>query len=229
LASDATILIVDDEAAIAALLRHTVEKAGWRSAVARSGTEGLERVRWQRPSLMLLDWLLPDCRGDALLMQIRADADPDIRRMPVIMLTAAKMPGDCSARIEDAADACISKPFSPGELALCIRTLLRHKLPQQAQSLLIAGDVTLDPIQRIVSVEQREVALDPVEFRLLEVFLLHPGKVFSCQQLLAQAWGMHAPFDDRTVASHVRRLRKKLQNAQNLIRTVRNGGYMLAQ
>jgi len=228
MASDATILIVDDEAAIAALLRHTVEKAGWRSAIARSGAEGLQWLRRQRPSLVLLDWMLPDCRGDAVLMQIRADADADICQLPVIMLTAAKMPDDCNVRMGNIADAQLCKPVSPDVLTLRIQALLQCKFSKQTQTLLTAGTLTLDPIQRTVSVDRMEITIDSLEFRLLKVFLSHPGQVFSRRQLVDQVWGMHMRIEDRTVDVHVRRLRKNLQSAQGLIKTVRNGGYMLA-
>ena len=225
--SATTILVVDDEPAIVDLLRFTIEKAGWSSAVARNGAEAWNCVQHQQHSLVLLDWMLPDLSGYQLLTRIRANRNT--AGLPVIMLTAKGMEEDRVAGLDNGADDYITKPFSPRELIARINSLLRRKAPEHSHSLLTAGAVTLDPISCTVSVSQEKVMIGHAEFKLLKFLLSHQDRVFSRGQLLDKVWGDHVVIEERTVDVHVLRLRKALKEAESLIRTVRSVGYMLSE
>jgi two-component system phosphate regulon response regulator PhoB len=222
----ATILIVDDEPAIVNLLRFTIDKAGWNSAIARNGAEAWDCIRRDQHSLVLLDWMLPDLSGYQLLTRIRAHRNTD--QLPVIMLTAKGMEEDRIAGLDNGADDYITKPFSPRELTARINALLRRKAPEHSHSLLTAGTLTLDPISCTVSLQNEKIAIGHAEFRLLKFFLSHPDRVFSRGQLLDKVWGDHVVIEERTVDVHVLRLRKALKEAESLIKTVRSVGYMLS-
>jgi two-component system phosphate regulon response regulator PhoB len=223
---DATILIVDDEPAIVDLLRFTIDKAGWNSAIARNGAEAWDCIRHQQHSLVLLDWMLPDLSGYQLLTRIRGNRSTD--KLPVIMLTAKGMEEDRIAGLDNGADDYITKPFSPRELTARINALLRRKAPEHSHSLLVAGAVTLDPVSCTVTLQNEKITIGHAEFRLLKFFLSHPDRVFSRGQLLDKVWGDHVVIEERTVDVHVLRLRKALKNAEGLIKTVRSVGYMLS-
>lgn len=222
-----TILIVEDEPAIASLIAFTLKEAQWESIVAGTAAEALELLGMRLPQLVLLDWMLPDQSGLKLLAQIRADRR--LRALPVIMLTAKSMEEDKVAGLDHGADDYMSKPFSPRELTARIRALLRRRAPEHSQATMTAGPVALDPAACTVSLNGEKIDIGQAEFRLLKFFLAHPDRVFSRSQLLDKVWGDHVAIEERTVDVHVLRLRKALKQADYLIKTVRSVGYMLSE
>jgi len=221
------ILIVDDEPAIVDLLRFTVEKAGWDSAVAYSAGEAWEQMQNGEHGAVLLDWMLPDLSGYHLLSRIRAHRHTE--HLPVIMLTAKTMEEDRVAGLDNGADDYVTKPFSPRELTARINALLRRQQPADAEQRLHAGAIVLDPASVTVSVAGRRLEMGHAEYKLLKFLMAHQGRVFSRSQLLDKVWGDHVVIEERTVDVHVLRLRRALKEHGNLIRTVRGVGYMLSQ
>jgi two-component system phosphate regulon response regulator PhoB len=222
-----TILVVEDEPAIVALLTYTLNAAGWNVAAAGTAAEGWDMIQRRPPQVALLDWMLPDQSGLRLLARIRADRQ--FAALPVIMLTAKSMEEDKIAGLDGGADDYITKPFSPRELTSRINALLRRKAPEHAQLLLRAGAVCLDPVGCSVSVDGERIEIGHAEFKLLKFLLAHPERVFSRGQLLDKVWGDHVAIEERTVDVHVLRLRKALKEQEHLVRTVRGAGYMLSE
>jgi two-component system, OmpR family, phosphate regulon response regulator PhoB len=223
----ATILIVEDESSIAELIAFTLEEAGWTTFVVSTAAAAWEFVQQRTPQLVVLDWMLPDGTGMHLLSKIRGDRQ--LQQMSVIMLTAKSMEEDKLAGLDNGADDYITKPFSPRELTARIKALMRRKSPEHAQDIMVVGPITLDPTSFSVSLHDHKIDIDFAEFKLLKFFLAHPGRVFSRSQLLDKVWGDHVVIEERTVDVHVLRLRKCLQDAEYLIKTVRSVGYMLSE
>ena len=222
-----TILIVEDEPAIAELVTFTLREAGWNTFTVSSAGEAWEFIQRRAPHLILLDWMLPDQSGLRLLSRIRTDRQ--LQDIPVIMLTAKSMEEDKIAGLDNGADDYITKPFSPRELTARIKALLRRKSPEHAQSVMSAGAVTLDPASCTVMLHGQKIDIGHAEYKLLKFFLAHPERVFSRSQLLDKVWGDHVAIEERTVDVHVLRLRKALKEAESLIKTVRSVGYMLSE
>ena len=221
------ILIVEDEAAIVAVLRYNLEKEGFEIIEAKDGEEGLMVLSERAVDLVLLDWMLPYLSGIEVCRQIRRR--PETRTLPVIMLTARGEEGDRVRGLNAGADDYVSKPFSPAEIVARIRAVLRRARPAIADEMLRVGDVEMDLAAYKVRRGPRPVTLGPTEFRLLRFFMEHPGRVFSRDQLINAVWGHDAYVDERTVDVHIRRLRKALnaEGDDDLIRTVRAAGYAL--
>ena len=226
-ADKTTILIVEDEPAIVELVSFSLKEAGWNTFAVHSAGDAWEFLQRRTPHLVLLDWMLPDQTGLRLLSRIRSDRQ--FNELPIIMLTAKSMEEDKIAGLDHGADDYITKPFSPRELTARIKALLRRKAPEHAQSLMTAGNVTLDPVSCSVSLHNQKIDIGHAEFKLLKFFLAHPDRVFSRGQLLDKVWGDHVVIEERTVDVHVLRLRKALKEAENLIKTVRSVGYMLSE
>lgn len=223
----ATILIVDDEPAIVDLLRFTVEKAGWHSAIARNGVEAWEAIQNFQYSLVLLDWMMPDLSGYHLLSRLRAQRST--AALPVIMLTAKGMEEDRIAGLNNGADDYVTKPFSPRELTSRIHALLRRKPGADLQEVLRAGVIALNATSVSVTAGAERLEMGHAEFRLLQFLLTYRERVFSRRQLLDQVWGDQVVIEERTVDVHILRLRKALKQQEHLIRTVRGVGYMLSE
>ena len=221
-----TILIVEDEPAIVDLVAFTLREAGWTAFAVDTGAEAWAFIQRRTPQLVLLDWMLPDQTGLRLLARIRSDRQ--LQAIPVIMLTARSMEEDKIAGLDHGADDYITKPFSPRELTARIKALLRRKAPEHAESVMQVGEITLDPISCSVSLLTRKIDIAHAEYKLLKFFLAHPDRVFSRTQLLDKVWGDHVMIEERTVDVHVLRLRKALEEAGHLVRTVRSVGYMLS-
>lgn len=222
-----TILVAEDEAALATLLAYNLEAAGYRVETAADGEAAEQRLAEALPDLVLLDWMLPRLSGLELCRRIRAR--PRTARLPVIMLTARGEEGDRVRGLGVGADDYVVKPFSVPELLARVRALLRRANPAQVAARLTAGDLLLDRDARRVHRSGRELHLGPIEFRLLEFLLQSPGRVFSRGHLLDAVWGRDAEIDERTVDVHVGRLRKALNEPgrPDPIRTVRGAGYSL--
>jgi two-component system phosphate regulon response regulator PhoB len=222
-----TILLVEDEAALVALLRYNLEREGFAVLEAPDGDEALLQAREQKPDLILLDWMLPLVSGIEVCRQLRRH--PETRAIPIIMLTARGEEGDKLRGLDSGADDYVTKPFSPSELIARIRAVLRRARPAPADEVLRYGDVIMDLAAHRVRRNGRELHLGPTEFRLLRFFLENPGRVFTREQLLDRVWGRDIYVEPRTVDVHIRRLRKAINGPKDrdLIRTVRSAGYAL--
>jgi two-component system, OmpR family, phosphate regulon response regulator PhoB len=222
-----TILIVEDEPAIVELVTYSLRDANWNTCSVHSVAEAWDFLQHRTPHLVLLDWMLPDQTGLRLLSRIRADRQ--FNELPVIMLTAKSMEEDKIAGLNTGADDYVTKPFSPRELLARVKALLRRNTPERADAVMQAGKVTLDPVNCSVMMDNRPLKVGQSEFKLLKFLLAHRERVFSRGQLLDKVWGDHAVIEERTVDVHVLRLRKALENAGHLIKTVRSVGYMLSE
>ncbi len=223
----ARILVVEDEEALATLLRYNLEAEGYDVEVVMRGDEADTRLKERLPDLIVLDWMLPGLSGIELCRRLRAR--PQTRQMPVIMLTARGEESERVRGLATGADDYIVKPFSVPELQARVRALLRRAAPERMASILTFGELELDRDKRRVARAGEPVELGPTEYRLLEFFLEHPGRVFSREQLLDSVWGRDIYIDERTVDVHIGRLRKLLNTgrAADPIRTVRGAGYAL--
>jgi two-component system phosphate regulon response regulator PhoB len=221
------ILIVEDEAALATMLRYNLEKEGFRVCEAGDGEEALTLVAERKPDLVVLDWMLPSLSGIEVCRQLRRK--PTTRELPIIMLTARGEEGDKIRGLNTGADDYMTKPFSLPELMARIRAMLRRVQPVPQKGMLQYGDIAMDLAAHRVTRGERPVHLGPTEFRLLQFFMQHPGNVFSREELLNAVWGPDIYVEPRTVDVHIRRLRKALNgdNESDIIRTVRAAGYAL--
>lgn len=221
----ALILIVEDEAAIHELLAYNLEAEGFRTKVVEQGEDVFPAVSEELPDLILLDWMLPGLSGIEVCRMLRTRAET--QALPIIMLTARGEESERVRGLATGADDYIVKPFSVPEVMARIRSLLRRMRPESVADSLMRGDITLDRVKRRVSRGNRDIALSPTEFRLLEYLMQSPGRVFSRAQLLDRVWGDGGDIDERTVDVHVGRLRKSLSRGREAdpLRTVRGTGY----
>lgn len=223
-----TILVVDDEEAITSALTVLFEQAGYRVLVAHSGAEGLALLA-ERPDLIVLDIMMPGVDGYEVARRVRGRAE----YVPIVMLTAKDQSWEKVTGLERGADVYLTKPFAPGELLAQVRALLRlvesREEPDDEQPL-ICGPLRLWPAQRQVTVRGEEVELTLKEYELLAYFMQRPGRAVGRETLLRQVWGYDEPVDSRTIDTHVRRLRAKIESdpaAPALLETVRGFGYRL--
>ena len=221
------ILVLEDEDALSTLLQYNLEKEGYEVAVAGDGEEGWLLIEERQPDLVLLDWMLPKLSGIELCRRIRAKSET--RNLPIIMLTARGEETDRVRGLDTGADDYMTKPFSMTELTARMRAVLRRLRPGLADDRVNHADIIMDRVAHRVSRAGKEIHLGPTEFRLLDHFLKHPGRVFSREQLLDAVWGSDVYVEARTVDVHVGRLRKALNvdGTVNPIRTVRSAGYSL--
>lgn len=221
------ILIVEDDPALVELLKYNLEKEGYATVVATDGEAALTRVEEEEPVLIVLDWMLPKLSGIDVCRRLRQRAST--ARLPIIMLTARGEEDDRIKGLESGADDYIVKPFSPSELTARVRAVLRRSRPELTEEILKYEGIEMDMVTHRVKRHERTLHLAPTEYRLLKVFLERPGRVFSREQLLDQAWGRDIYVEPRTVDVHMRRLRKAINGdgEPDLIRTVRGAGYSL--
>nr|WP_321985081.1 phosphate regulon transcriptional regulator PhoB [uncultured Lichenicoccus sp.] len=219
--------MVEDDPALAVMLRYNLEKQGYLVDEAGDGQEALLRVVEFSPDIVLLDWMLPSLSGLEVCRQIRRR--PQTRDLPVIMITARMEEQDSIRGLNTGADDYITKPFSIEALTARMRALLRRAQPQPAGRVMQFHDIVMDPGEHRVQRNGRPVHLGPTEYRLLEFMLRHPRRVFSREDLLDAVWGADIHVEVRTVDVHIRRLRKALNapGEADLVRTVRSAGYAL--
>ncbi len=222
-----TILVVEDEAPLLTLLRYNLEKQGFRVEEATDGQEALLRVAENKPDLVLLDWMLPTLSGIEVCRQIRRRAET--RDLPIIMVTARTEDQDAVRALDIGADDYIAKPFAMEHVVARIRALLRRSGRVASKGTLTYAEIAMDQDAHRVTRDGRPLHLGPTEYRLLEFFLQHPGRVFAREQLLDAVWGRDIHVEPRTVDVHIRRLRKAINQDHDvdLIRTVRSAGYAL--
>lgn len=220
-----TILIVDDEWDLASIVQFALEREGWRVVVAGDGRAALANVaREPKPDLVLLDLMLPDMSGTEVCRQIRTMKG--LEEIPIVMLTAKDEEIDRVVGFEVGADDYVTKPFSMRELLLRIKAILRRiEKPQASVSKVSIGCLEIDTAAHRVWVEQEEVSLTALEFRLLTTFIHRRGRVQTRDALLQDVWGHTPGLPTRTVDTHIQRLRKKLGAAADYIETLRGVGY----
>src|ERR1700687_4119442 len=221
------ILLVEDEPALTMLLRYNLEAARYAVETASRGDEADIKLRESPPDLVILDWMLPGLSGIEICRRLRAQSQTC--KLPIIMLTARGEESERIRGLATGADDYIVKPFSVPELIARVKGLVRPASPERLATVLTYGDIELDREKRRVARSGRPIDLGPTEYRLLEFFLEHPGRVFSREQLLDSVWGRDIYIDERTVDVHIGRLRKLLNpgREQDPIRTVRGAGYAL--
>jgi DNA-binding response OmpR family regulator len=213
------ILVVEDEEAIASLVRAYLERDGYRVTWVESGAEALADVERDPPQLIVLDIGLPDTDGFDLCRRLRTTSS-----VPIIMLTARDEEADRVAGLEVGADDYITKPFSPREFAARVKAVLRRTEPAEQDDTLVLGDVVVRRSEREVSVGGEPVELRTREFDLLAYLIENRGTVVTRDQLLDRVWGLDYPGGTRTVDVHIAQLRSKLGRPE-LIRTIRSVGY----
>jgi two-component system phosphate regulon response regulator PhoB len=223
----ARILIVEDEEALALLLRYNLEAEGYEVETVARGDEADLLLKERLPELVILDWMLPGLSGIELCRRLRSR--PATRQLPIIILTARGEESERVRGLATGADDYIVKPFSVPELIARVRALLRRALPERLADVLTFGELEVDREKKRVSRGGRPIDLGPTEYRLLEFLMQRPGRVFTREQLLDGVWGSEVYIDERTVDVHVGRLRKALNRGQDIdpIRTVRGSGYAL--
>ncbi|MEM7110861.1 MAG: response regulator transcription factor [Chloroflexota bacterium] len=227
------ILVVDDDKAIVKIVRGYLEQAGYQVLTAYRGEAALQTLRSEQPDLLILDLMLPDRDGWDITRVIRRDKR--LAAMPIIMLTARVDDTDKIVGLELGADDYVTKPFNPREVVARVRALLRRsQLGQTAVSpqRLTAGKLTLDLDQYTLTVDAQPVEVTPTEFNLLKIFLENPGHTFSRQELLEKALGYGYEGFGRTLDTHIRNLRKKIEpdpKNPTYIQTVYSIGYRMAK
>ena len=221
------IVIAEDEQAVSELLRYNLEAEGYDIAIANDGDEAMLLLDERVPDLMLLDWMLPKISGIEICRRVRARQET--ANLPIIMLTARTEEADRIRGLETGADDYVTKPFSTNELMARVKAVLRRIRPALMDDKIEVGDIQIDRSTHRVTRAGKDIHLGPTEFRLLEYFAQHPGRVFSREQLLDGVWGSDVYVEARTVDVHIGRLRKAMmsQGGDNPIRTVRSAGYSL--
>ncbi|MBI5315812.1 MAG: response regulator transcription factor [Nitrospirae bacterium] len=216
------ILIVEDEHDILQLVKLYVEKEGFRTVSATSGTEGLRQVKQEKPDLVVLDLMLPGIDGLEVCKRLRAA--PETALLPIIMLTAKAEEADTVVGLELGADDYITKPFSPKTLVARIKALFRRleRKPDGSLAHYRYGDLVMDLARHEVTVKKVEVPLTAKEFGLLEHLLSNPGRVLTRDILLNTVWGYDYYGTTRTVDVHIRRLKQKLPSLNEAIISVRH-------
>ena len=222
--TEQTILVVDDDAALAEMIGIVLADEGYRLQFCADGGEAMERFREVRPDLVLLDLMLPGKDGIQICQELREESG-----VPVIMLTAKGDPTDVVVGLESGADDYVVKPFNPKELVARIRTRLRPRMePDAAKGELRVADLVVDVEGHQVTRDGVAIPLTPLEFELLVTLASKPRQVFSREMLLEQVWGYHYKADTRLVNVHVQRLRSKVERDVDnpvVVTTVRGVGY----
>lgn len=218
----ATILVVDDDPAIAEMLTLVLQGEGFNTLVVGDGTEAVHAARESHPDLILLDLMLPGMNGIDVCKAIREDSS-----VPIVMLTARTDTVDVVLGLESGADDYIHKPFKPKELVARVRARLRRS-PEERPDMIEVADLQIDvPGHRVIR-DGAEIQLTPIEFELLVALASRPRQVFSREELLEQVWGYRKSSDTRLVNVHIQRLRSKVERDPDdprIIQTVRGIGY----
>jgi DNA-binding response OmpR family regulator len=225
-AAQRTVLVVEDEAAIAEAVRARLASEGYRVVVASDGPQAIDLHRQARADMVVLDLMLPGMDGLEVCKEIQREG-----WTPVLMLTARTEEADKVAGFAVGADDYLTKPFSLRELAMRVRAILRRidriRQPPTTESL-VRGALRVDPVRRHVEVDGEDVQLTPLEFEILLSLAQNPGVVFSRDQLMDRVWGYRDYAGGRVVDSHVARIRRKLGDEAaepTYIRTVHGVGY----
>ena len=224
-----TILIVEDEPAIAELITLTLRRSGHQTVHAESVERAITLVDQAMPDLALIDWMLPGASGVELVKKLRSDKRT--KTIPIIMLTAKSEEADKLMGLETGADDYVTKPFSPKELVARIKAVLRRRAPQLTEDIVETNGLRLDPTTHRITVNDTPIQMGPSEFKLLHFFMTHTERVHTRSQLLDHVWGDHVFVEERTVDVHIRRLRQALEASGHdaYIQTVRGTGYRFSK
>jgi two-component system response regulator ResD len=219
-----TVLLIEDDRRLADIVRTYLEHAGYQVVLAETGEEGMELAQRVRPHLVLLDLMLPLRSGWEVCRVLRTQAD-----VPIIMVTARRDEEDRLRGFAEGADDYVVKPFSPRELVARVGAVLRRhqRSPSTLLHMIELGPLQIDPRARTVRVEGRNLSLREREFDLLLFLAVHVGEVCSRADLLDQVWGYDFEGDERTIDTHIHRLRETLGPAAALLRTAWGVGYRL--
>ncbi|MCM0083540.1 response regulator transcription factor [Geomonas sp. Red32] len=221
-----TILIVEDERDLAELVAFNLQQEGYRTLIASDGALGLEEAARSLPDLILLDLMLPRLPGTEVCKLLKMGERTS--SIPVIMLTAKGEEIDRVVGLEVGADDYVVKPFSTRELVLRVKAVLRRcQSKVENDSVLSVGPLSIDPIRHRVIISGTEIPFTSTEFKLLHTLAQRLGRVQSREQLLRDVWGYNYVEDTRTVDTHITRLRTKMGDAGELIKTVRGFGYKM--
>jgi len=222
-----SILVVEDEKDLAQLVSYNLEQAGFRTKHEANGADAYERAQRDLPDLILLDLMLPKMNGLEVCRMLRSN--PKTKAIPIIMLTAKGEEIDRVVGFEMGADDYIVKPFSPRELVLRVKAILKRSKGEEdtGDAILQFEGISLDPSQHRVWIQKKEVVLTATEFKLLEYILRSQGRVLTRDILLDKVWGYDVAVTTRTIDTHVKRLREKMGKAGDVIETVRGVGYRL--
>ena len=220
------VMVIEDEEALALMLRYNLEKEGYLVAVESRGSKAIAEIEKNHPSVILLDWMLPEMSGVEICKLLRSK--PDIKNIPVIMLTAKGEEEDKIKGLSAGADDYVTKPFSIPELMARVKSQLRRAPEPHTEKELVFEDIRMDLVEKKVFRGENYIHLGPTEFRLLKMLMETPGKVFSREFLLKNVWGDNIYVESRTVDVHIPRLRKSLNEfGADYIRTVRATGYSI--
>lgn len=226
------VLIADDEPNQLELVSFNLTQAGYTVTKASDGQQALDLAEELVPDLMILDWMMPKLSGIDVCQAIRQK--PELKHLPVVMLSARGEEGDKILGLDIGADDYITKPFSPRELLSRVQAVLRRSRPALVTEMLEFADIKLYPAKKLVERDGEEIHLSQKEFKILSILMERPEQVFSRAQLLDHAWGHGVYVEDRTIDVHLSRLRKSmnfrgddLPERPNLIKTVHGSGYAL--
>ncbi|WP_366054268.1 response regulator [Gluconobacter oxydans] len=219
------VLLVEDDPALLLMTCYNLEQRGYRVETAEDGEAALLALETARPDAVVLDWMLPGLSGLDVCRRIRAN--PALRDVPVLLLTARSAEQDAIRGLDTGADDYLMKLCSIDTLDARLRALLRRH--QSSYDRLSFADITLDPETHRVERAGRMLSLGPTEYRLLDLLIRNPRKVFSREDLLRRIWGQNIHVEIRTIDVHIRRLRKAINGPGevDLVRTVRAAGYAL--
>jgi len=222
--SKENILIIEDDKHISKLVKYNLEKTGYDCTIVEDGEKALDVLSKQGIDLILLDIMLPEMDGFEVCRLIKQDTK--LKNIPIIMLTAKGEEVDRIVGLELGADDYVVKPFSPRELMLRIKAILkRGKEEELPKDIIKRGTLVIDVLKHRVMVNNKEIELTPIEFKLLVTLIERKGRVQSRNRLLTDVWGIDAEIYTRTVDTHVKRLREKLGKVGDLLETVRGLGY----
>ncbi len=223
------ILVVDDESDVADLVAYHLKAKGFAVETVNDPTQSIGIARSLLPDLVILDVMMPEINGIQICRMLRAD--PKLKQVPVIFLTAKVEENDRVQGLETGADDYICKPFSTKELVLRVQNLLRRtsEKPHDAPPKLIAGGIELDVERHEVKINGTVVELTATEFKLLHLLMERRGRVQTREHLLINVWNYETEIETRTVDTHVRRLREKLGDEAEWIETIRGVGYRMAE
>ena len=218
------ILVVEDEKHISKLIRYNLEKAGFETIATKSGEEALQILGKHEINLILLDIMLPDIDGLEVCRIIKQNRS--LKNIPIVMLTAKTQEVDKVVCFELGADDYVTKPFSPRELVLRIKAIMkRGKVEESPKEILTAYDINVNIPKHEVTVRDRVIELTQLEFKLLTTLIERRGRVQDRERLLSDVWGMDTMVETRTVDTHIKSLRSKLGKAGKSIETIRGVGY----
>lgn len=219
-----TVLIVEDDEDISQLLAYSLENAGYDTLAAADGLDGLAKARRHTPDLILLDLMLPGMDGFDVCKALKRGSETS--KIPIIMLTAKGEEVDRIVGLELGADDYVVKPFSPREILLRVRAVLRRNKPEEgARQSWTRDGLSVDMEAHRAEIDGQELQLTATEFKLLSELIRNPGRVLTRDQLLNTVWGYEFDGYARTVDTHVRRLRQKLGDHARFVETVRGVGY----